>query len=322
MKTIKYFSLIICLIFSISGFSQKFNAYTLELPNYILKKGGPIYVSELTDISETEIGNSLSTSFQSAMIHGIQAEGLATNHNIKDFNPWFITNLYSTTDSIDKANYVITGEYNFTTNHTKSYTEETGVETTDSLPFVYYKFNEKSTATVSGKIIITDSETGNEIATIPYSTEKIDEDTKTMKQASVKDPMSFISALTNDFTHNYRYQLSAVKLVREYEFPKIKAENKDLKKEFRQNRRDLKDMADEQKLKDMFSKYIEIQQKEDSPEVNECIGMCYEILGNYSKAKTYYETAKSQESLNRINKQINIKNTLSNLGIETTEPEF
>lgn len=323
MKTLKYYSIILlCFAFSANSIAQKLDAYTLQLPKLILEKGGSIFVAPLTDNTSEEISNSLSTQFQTEMSQGISTDGLAYDHNIKDLNPWFQTNLYKTTETENEAQYTITGAYQFETNHTKSYTEMSGAEVKDSIPFVYYKFSEKSTAKVTGNVVITDKETGSEIANIPYSKERYDEDTKTMKQASVKDPNTFIPLLTDDFTHSFRYYLNAVKVVFEYDFPKIKPENKDLRKEFREYKRNLKDYADESDLQKMYSLYVEIQQKEDSPEVNECIGMCYEILGNYSKAKTYYETAKSQESLNRIEKQINIKNTLTNLGIEIVEPEF
>jgi len=323
MKTIKYISIFIfCALFTGQVLAQDIETYKLQLPDIILEKGGPIHVSTLIDDTKEEISNNLSENFQKEMTKGIQAEGLAFKHNLPTFNPWMHTNLYNTTDNKDEATYVISGEYSFTTKHEKSYNEKSGVESADSLPFVYYEFYEKSTATVVGTVIITDIETDTEVARIPFSKELIDEDKKIMEHASSKDPMSLIPTLSDDFVHSFRYKFSAVKVPYEYNFPKIKPENKELKKEFREYKRNLKDLADEGKLNELHTMYLEIQQKEDSPEVNESLGMCYEIIGNYTKAKEYYDKCDNAQRNIGLVQQINIQNTLKDLGIAIVEPVF
>ncbi len=323
MKTIKYISIfIVCALFAGQLFAQDLETYKLQLPDIILEKGGPIYVLTLTDNTQEEMSNDLSEKFQKEMLRGLQAEGLAFNSKLPNFNPWMRTNLYSTTDNKDEATYVISGDYSFTTKHEKSYNEKSAATSSDSLPFVYYEFSEKSSANIVGNVIVADVETNSEIANIPYSKELSDEKTKIMQQVSVKSPESFISSLSMDFIKAFRYRFSAVKATYKYDFPKIKPDNKDLKKEFREYKRNLKDLADEGKLKEMFNMYVEIQQKEDSPEVNESIGMCYEILGNYSKAKEYYDKCDNAESKNRLNEQIATQNKLRDLGFTIDEPEF
>ncbi len=323
MKTIKYISIFIfCALFTGQVLAQDIETYKLQLPDIILEKGGPIHVSTLIDGTKEEISNNLSENFQKEMTKGIQAEGLAFKHNLPTFNPWMRTNLYTTTDKLEEATYVIYGDYSFTTAHKKSYTEKSGVETADSLPFVYYEFYEKSTATVVGTVIITDIEADTEVARIPFSKELIDEDKKIMEHAKSKSPKSLIPSLSDSFVQEFRYKFSAVKTTYEYSFPKIKPENKELKKEFREYKRNLKDLADEGKLKDMYTMFLEIQQKEDSPEVNESLGICYEILGNYSKAKEYYDKCDNAQRNSELVKQINIQNTLKDLGIAIVEPVF
>lgn len=323
MKTIKYILIITaCVLMSGLLSAQKLETYKLQMPELILEKGGPIYVMPLTDNTQEEISNSLSTDFQKEMNQGLLADGLAYNHKLPSFNPWMKTNLYSTTDNKEEAKYIISGDYSFTTRYMKSYNEKTGAERADSLPFVYYEFVEKSTANVVGNVIITDTETGNEVTKIPFSKELTDEDKKIMRHASVKTPESFIPDLSTYFTNAFRYSLNAIKISYEYDFPKIKPDEKGLRKAFRQYKRDLKDLADEGKLKEMYTMYLEIQQKEDSPEVNECLGICYEILGNYSKAKAFYDKCDNSESKNRIVEQINVQNQLKALGFTIEEPEF
>lgn len=323
MKNIKYISIFIfCALFAGHLLAQDIETYKLQLPEIILEKGGPIYVSPLTDNSQEEISNSLSENFQKEMIQGLNATGLAFDTKLPTFNPWMRTNLYTTTDNIDEANYVISGNYSFSTQFEKSYNEKSGVESRDSLPFVYYEFQEMSFATVVGNVIIKDAKTDSEIANIPFNKELKDEDKKIMKHASVKEPSSFIPKLSDYFVQAFRYRFSAVKATYKYEFPKIKPEDKEFKKEFREYKRNLKDLADEGKLKDMFTMYLEIHQKEDSPEVNESIGMCYEILGNYTKAKEYYDKCDNAESKNRLNEQIAVQNKLKELGFVIEDPEF
>ncbi|MDD2635576.1 MAG: hypothetical protein PHW82_08775 [Bacteroidales bacterium] len=323
MKTIKYILPIALFVFATSLLlAQDIETYKLQLPEIILEKGGPIYVSTLTDSTTEEIQSSLSSTFQKEVFRGLNAESIAFNQKLTDFNPWMRTNLYSTTENIDEATYVISGDYMFTTNQSKSYNEKTAAESADSIPFVYYEFEERSTANVTGRVIITDTETNSEVANIPFSKVLNDEDKKTMQQASAKDPHNFIAALSDDFVKAFKYRFSAVKSTYKYDFPKIKPKNKDLRKEFRQYKRDLKDLADAGKLKELYTMYLEIQQKEDSPEVNECIGMCYEIVGNYTQAKTYYDKCDSQTSKNRIVEQINIQKRLLDFGFTINEPEI
>jgi len=323
MKTIKYILIItVCVLMSGLSSAQKLETYKLQMPELILEKGGPIYVMPLIDNTTEEINNSLSTNFQKEMNQGLLAEGLAYNTKLPSFNPWMKTNLYSTTENEADAKYIISGDYGFSTNYVKSYNEKSGAESSDSLPFVYYEFVEKSTGKVAGNVVVTDVETGNEVTKIPFNKELTDEDKKIMQHASVKTPTSFIPELSNYFTNAFKYQFSAVKASYEYDFPKIKPENKDLRKAFRQYKRDLKDLADAGKLNELYAMYLEIQQKEDSPEVNECIGMCYEMLGNYSKAKSYYDKCDNSESKNRIVEQINVQNQLKALGFTIEESEF
>jgi tetratricopeptide (TPR) repeat protein len=247
---------------------------------------------------------------------------LAYNHSLPNYNPWMRTNLYTTTDNKDEAKYVISGGYTITTDQSKSYNEKNAAETKDSIPYVYYEFTAKSSANITGNVIITDTETGAEVANVPYSKELSDEDKKVMQHASVKSPDSFVSTLSDYFVQAFRYRFSAVKATYKYDFPKIKPEDKELRKDFRKYRGDLKDLAKEGKLKELYSMYLEIQQKEDSPEVNECIGMCYEILGNYTQAKSYYDKSNSMDSKSRIAEQMNVQKQLRDLGIEVLEPEF
>ncbi len=256
------------------------------------------------------------------MIKGIEAEELAFKHNLPTFNPWMHTNLYSTTENIEEATYVISGDYSYSTGHEKSYTEKSGAALSDSLPFVYYEFYEKSTVTVVGSVVITDVEANTQVVKIPYLKELIDEDRKIMEHASSKDPLSLIPNLSNHFVQEFRYKFSAVKAPYEYNFPKIKPKNKEYKKEFREYKRNLKDLAKKGKLKEMHTLYLEIQQKEDSPEVNESLGMCYEILGNYTKAKEYYDKCGNAQRNIGLVKQVGIQSKLKDLGITIVETEF
>ena len=228
MRTIKYILPITLCVFATSLLlSEDIETYKLQLPEIILEKGGPIYVSPLADSTKEEIKSSLSTTFQKEMVQGLNADGLAFNQKLPSFNPWMRTNLYSTTENKDEATYVISGDYIFATNQVKSYTEQSAAESSDSIPFVYYEFQEKSTANITGRVIITDTETGSEIANIKFNKVLNDEDKKIMQQASTKDPHNFIAALSDYFVKTFRYRFSAVKSTYKYEFPKIKSENKD-----------------------------------------------------------------------------------------------
>lgn len=48
--------------------------------------------------------------------------------------------------------------------------------------------------------------------------------------------------------------------------------------------------------------------------------MCYEIVGNYTQAKAYYDKSDSQLSKNRIAEQMNIQKQLREFGFTIDEP--
>ncbi|MFO7878662.1 MAG: hypothetical protein ACQES0_10650 [Bacteroidota bacterium] len=321
---IKALIIVSCFVMSGNLQAQKIKTYKLQMPSVILENGGPIYVDHLENANRDANAGKLKTEFRNAMITGINAEGLLVEQGLPTLNPWMTTKMYETTDNEEEANYVITGEYEYKTNTNKGHkahkTEELMAD--DKLPIHFYEYTASSNANLSGKIQIVDNNTDEIFKEYTFSKDKGDSESKYMKKPRLTSPANFFSSLNNAVIADYRYMLNPVKREYKYNFPWLKPDNKKFRKKFRKKRRELRKLDNDDNVKEMASVLFELQELEDNKDVNLSIGMCYEIIGNYTKAQKHYEVSGDSDALARIKEQIQIRDQLEEFGVEITEPEL
>ncbi|PKP03688.1 MAG: hypothetical protein CVU11_07430 [Bacteroidetes bacterium HGW-Bacteroidetes-6] len=322
----KKYQKIICTLFmalSATGLSaQKLDAYNLVLPDTVFVGGGTIYVDSFTTTSTDPTELAFADQFRKAYMFSLQVKNHGELKAVSILNPWQTTCIYKVTENKAEADYIIGGQYNYIAKSEKSFTEDSLKDKRSDVPVVYYRFTASSSAALVGDITVTSAKNGNHLRYFSYSESKNESKTLIMEQPTVSEPTSFYSDLNNRVVNSNTYNLSPRLVVVEYDFPKCKPDNKDLKKEFNDKFKELKDLADAGKVREMAAIYRALQQKEDSQDIHECIGLCYEIIGNYTKAKEEYEKSGNNKRISAINEQIRVRDILVSLGVKVEEGEL
>ena len=145
-----------------------------------------------------------------------------------------------------------------------------------------------------------------------------------MEKPNVSSASTYIAAAEKDAISQYQYYFSPIIKSKKYKFEKLKPEDKSYKKELKQKTKDLKDLADKGDVNAMGKMYLDIitHPLKDMQEGYLNIGMCYEIIGNYTKAKEYYEKAGDSRAMNELNKLILDRDKLSAIGLNVVETDF
>ena len=326
MKTFINFILIIIFASFIGKIqAQKLDGYILQMPGAILEGGGKIYVEDFENKGKSEPG--FGTSYATNLKNALKAENLAYGSVGKIYNPWITTKLYEITDTKTEADYVITGEYQFSSSTSSSNNPVFIKETSSAepkIPVCYYEFTKSSSASVDGKIFINANGNDTPVLTLPFEKKLGDSKTKAMEKPSVKSAGSFITAVSNAAINQYKFYFSPVIAAKTYKFKNLKGEERDYNKKLRKQEREIKDLADKGDVMSIGKMYKEIltHKLKDPDEGNLNLAMCYEIIGNYTKAKEHYEKSGDKGALNQINKLIENRNKLAALGMEVTENDF
>ncbi|MEA3495040.1 MAG: hypothetical protein U9R42_03285 [Bacteroidota bacterium] len=318
-KQIIFILFISIFLSSTSVFSQKIKTYQLVLPTVYFENGGSLYVSDLSNLGEDN--SDFSTYFSSNIKKVLSNDKKGYQTGVKKYNNWYTTKFYDLADNKD-ADYLIEGKYKIVTNKSKAQTEMSATETSDAsnkIPYVYYKYTASSNASINGVIHIKETKTGKIIKEIPINETKSDTKSNYLKSPSIKSPDRLLPSMKSKIVNNFSSLIAPQYKVITYKFPKLKTKDKGYKKELKTINKSIKVFADKGEITEMAKLYFKIQQKEDSQKVQECLGKCFEIIGNYTKAQEYYTASGSKKDLNRILDFIKVRNILTKMGITVNE---
>ena len=325
MNTIKY-KIILALIFLASvTVAQKMDGYILTLPGQMLDGGGKVYVEAF--VSKDGKNGTFGESYAKALKGSLAAERVAIGSVGKIQNPWITTKIYEVTDSKDDANYTITGEYDVSSSSSSSnkpvYIKETG-SVTPKIPVCYYDYTISNSATVKGNINIIAKGESAPLKTLPFNSKKGYSKTKALEKPKVSSASTYIAAAEKDAIKQYQYYFSPIIKSKKYKFEKLKADDKSFKKEIKQLTKDLKDLSDKGDIMGMGKIYKSMLDKplKDIKEGYLNLGYCYEIIGNYTKAKEYYGKSGDSSAMNELNKLIADRDKLVSLGLQVVEEDF
>lgn len=93
--------------------------------------------------------------------------------------------------------------------------------------------------------------------------------------------------------------------------PKVKIKDKEMKAQYKE----MKDYLEERKIKELGAFYLKLYEEKKSPEVAQCIGICYELLGNYEKANEYYEEINDFATNIRMKNYLELHDYLREIGV-------
>lgn len=306
--------------------AQKIESYKLVMPKYYLGEGGPIYIKALTN--QDGDNNSYGEKYAKALKNAFSTDNYGKTSGVKLYNPWYTTKLYSLTDDESQANYIIDGKYAFSGSSNQSAKEhklKEGSEGNDpQIPYHFYEYTASSSASVEGEITVFQKSKDKVILTMPI---KKNESSSKSDYLKVVNPVAVSSLKTqvgNAAINQWAYYLIPYYTVIKYDFKNVKSNDKDYNKTLRKMRGDLKDLADAGKVNELGKAYSEMLGKDlKNPEdAHLNIGMCYELIGNFTKAKEHYDKSGDSDAIARIDLLIQYRDIYKSLGVEIKENEF
>lgn len=320
---IKYLGiLLLAVLIYIPATAQKIEAYSFSLAPTLLTTPGKIYVEDFENLGSIEDG--FSTSYPASLKNVLLNKTINAKTGVKLYNPWITTKLYEVVGSEDEANYIIKGSYLFTKGNSSSYTKKLIYETTgDKLPIHYYKYTETAKASVVFNMGIYAK--GNDVALkeFPFSDTKSVSKSLNFNKPAVQSSNSLVKKMANSAKYKYLYEFSPKLIAKTYKFKKVKPANKDLKKEYKNKTKSLKALASTGDINGMGKIFLEMLADDDNnTNVHQNLGICYELIGNYTKAKEHYVKSGNKSSVTAITYLITVKEVFIKLGLEVTENEF
>ncbi len=304
--------------------AQKMDAYVMKMPSLYFGGGGSIYVKPLEN--KGEINDDFSTKYPEYLVYALNMERYGAAKNATIHNPWLTTKLYEIVEDEAQADYVIAGEYSFTKGSSKSTNDKVIKEKMESLkpqlPIHYIEYVRTSSAAVTGKLVLLQDE--KVLRELPFDTEQRKSESKALKVPSVPSPESLMGTVENHAIGKYQFYFSPKLVLKNYNFKNLRGADRSYNKELRNVERDIKDWADEGEIMKMGKAYKEILTHElkDTDQAHLNMGMCYEIIGNYTKALEHYEKSGDSESINSIKKMINERDIYKDMGVEIIEKDF
>ncbi|MDF1548858.1 MAG: hypothetical protein P1P88_13625, partial [Bacteroidales bacterium] len=300
-------------------YSQSVKSYILQSPQKALLNVKEIYVDGFVNEGQgfDDLKDIVKNGFKYAF--GNDHYGISAADAKYRYNPWAKTDLYVITE--DKAQAIFSGKYQASGDE-KS--DEKLVDTKEQtgfyyqIPYSYYEYSESANITYTGSMDVFKKELNKVVYSIPL--EKKD---RFEKKAEYKKPNSpGLSGITNSVAQKVQAEVIAQFVPRlvsiTYEFEKIKEKDKTFKDDIKSAKKLIKD----DKIKEAGVLYKKICDGTNDANAALNTAMCYEMIGNYTKAKEYYEKTGNQKNVDRIIQLIGVRDLYIKLGREVVEGEF
>ncbi len=310
--------------------AQKVHSYVLkDKPYYVLEEGGPIAIKELTNNGSTM--NSFGKDFANTLYNTInwKDRGIEKNGKGKVYNPWYTTKIYDLTKDESAAKYVIGGDYIFSGSVIKfNELQKAKDKSKEKIPFFYYKHSVKAIATVDGKLTISNSSNGEVVKTFSLKNEKSKNDFKYVEYPAIPTIAKYSEMLSKDVINRSGGMFSPLYVAKTYSFKAVKGDKSDkaFKKELKNKKKVFKALADAGNVNELGKAYQEIVANESKLKKPQNlyynIGTCYELIGNYTKAKENYLKSADKGAITSIDNLISIQNLFKKLGLNVVENDF
>jgi len=322
--------MLLLMLVSTSLDAQKVYSYVLkDKPYYVLEEGGPITVQELTNNGTTM--NSFGKDFANTLYNTInwKERGINTKGKAKVYNPWYTTRIYELTKDASAAKYVIGGNYIFSGSVTKTHELlKAKDKSKEAIPFFYYKHSVDAKAMVDGKITITSNSKGEVVKEFSLKNEKSKIDSKLVEYPVTPTIEKYTKMLSKDVINRSGGMFSPIYVPKTYSFKAVKGDKADkaFKKEMKNKKKVFKALADAGSVNELGKAYQEIianESKLKKPQnLYYNIGICYELIGNYAKAKENYLKSADKGAITDIESLIKMQELFKKLGLNVVENDF
>jgi len=317
-------TLLVAILFVSSSIAQTVEAYKFAYSPTIINTGGKIFVKNFTNTGniEANFGEKYAKSIKAAL----NRKSLGLTSGIKLTNPWLTTKFYEVVDTEAEADYIISGEYVFKKGSSSENKENVIYETSSmakpKLPIHYYNYTEASSASITMKMYI--HKKGNEKPSkiFPFTKTESKSKTTALEKPAITSSSSYISTLSKQAINKYTYEFTPRLVVEKYKFKTIKPSDKELKKEYKTMKSSLKAFAEQSNINEMGKIYLSMLEKENDADVHANLGICYELIGNFTKAQAEYNAGGDKKGIERITFMIKVRESHKAVGITVVENEF
>jgi len=317
-------TLLIAMLFVSYSIAQTVEGYKFAYSPTIINTGAKIFVKNFTNKGDIEanFGEKYAKSVKAAL----NRKSLGLTTGVKLNNPWLTTKFYEVVDTEAEADYIISGEYIFTKAYSSKNKEVVIYETSSmakpKLPIHYYNYTEASSASVTMKMFIHKKGNATPSKEFPFTKTESKSKTTALQKPTITSASSYISTLSKQAINKYTYEFTPRLVVEKYKFKTIKPSNKELKKEYKTMKSSLKAFAKQSNINEMGKIYLSMLEKENDADVHANLGMCYELIGNFTKAQAEYNAGGDKKGIERITYMIKVRESHKGVGITVVENEF
>lgn len=224
------------------------------------------------------------------------------------------TKLFVSVEDKKEADVVISGEYVY--NNNSEVIEKPLMErsTAYASQIPYYEIRVKNSADLNLVFHFHYKDGTSATDTVYYQEASETSEKKEVKsQAELEDnSISNVERRLYRYTNIIDYDRYWVKM------PKVKIKDKELKSQYKEMSKYLK----EKKVKELGAFYLKLYENKQSDELAQCIGICYELIGNFEKAEKYYEGLNDFATNIRMKDNLELQNYIRELGVNIPVEEF
>ncbi|MEA3451240.1 MAG: hypothetical protein U9Q83_04985 [Bacteroidota bacterium] len=315
--------LLLAILINITATAQKIDGYTISMAPTYLGEPGKIYIENFENLGDIE--ENFGANYVASLKNVLEYTTVNATAGVKLYNPWLTTKLYTIVDSEDEANYIIKGTYLFTKSNSSSYNANMIHETTgtNKLPIHYYKYSTGASASIVFNMGLYAKGNDTPLREYPFSDKKDRSESKNFSKPIPVSTNPLVKKLTTSVENKYLREFSPRLVVVKYKFKRIKPSDKSLKKDYKAKRKSLIALAKNHDIKGMGKIYLEMLNNDaNDTDIHENLGICYELIGNYTKAKEFYVKSGDKDGISRITYLIKVQEIFVTVGIDVSEGEF
>lgn len=345
--------MLLCTVLIVSGcYSAKIQSYTVKSPSFYLCDDGRnnVFVKPL----EYWGGDYLNYGeyYAEELKWALNNNRRGMVQNVECFNPWITTKLYNVVEDENEADIVIYGEYSTEYDSGRSErrcekvietVEERKVESDDdeesddedsekeeeveiivtTETIVYWEYEAWQRVDLYGRVRVAYTHGDRKPWYYSISDYKKETDVRIDEASVLSSPSYMYNTLGSSVIRNNQYDFTPRLEKMEYVFSKVKAKNRPNRRLFRMFNSWVKDYCVDGKVDELGKLYLNMLTLEGNDKLYRNMGLCYELIGNYPKAKQYYlMMSNSEKELPRIERLIKIRDKMKLTGLEILEYDF
>jgi hypothetical protein len=322
MKTMKKLYILITLVAVVfTGQAQKINSYILKMSSHAVTNAKTIAVTDFNREGEDygNYGDDIAVYLKNNLNHNHR--GISAESKKDIYNPWLTTELYQLVDDPANADIVLSGTYSITAtevaNKDKKLTKEAkGFHY--QLPYSYFSYALSNTASIEVMMNVYKREVDKVVFELPYNKEVKDVKTANYSKPRIRSKADLVKTAVSYAMNAMPNYLCPTLVAKEYDFRRVKTKDKELKESLKNAKKLLRDAQ----IKEAGKIFLAAYDAEKDRDAAYNVAMCYELIGNYTKANEYYIMSGDEVAKKAIEACITHRDLLIKMLVDIQEEDF